>query len=133
MNSNGKVHDIVKTFFVQPDRDSELVSVLNELARENDIAYGAFTAIGALRSAKLAFYDQQTREYVELADLEEAQELISCMGTITIREGRHYAHAHVVLVDAQGTTRAGHLLEGKVFFTQACVHKLEAGQDMGGV
>jgi len=127
MDSNGNARDIVKTFFVQPERDSELVSFLNELARENDIAYGTFTAIGALKSARLAFYDQQTREFIELADLDEAQELISCMGAITIREGKHYAHAHVVLVDAQGTTRAGHLLEGKVFFTQACVHKLEAG------
>jgi predicted DNA-binding protein with PD1-like motif len=126
MDSNSQEHSIVKTFFVQPDRDSELVSALNDLAREKDIAYGSFTAIGALRSARLAFYDQQTREYIEVADLDEAQELISCMGTITIREGKHYAHAHVVLVDAQGTTRAGHLLEAKVFFTQACVHKLEA-------
>jgi len=128
MSSNHNVYGIARTFFVQPERDSELVSVLTELARENDIAVGAFTAIGALKSAKLAFYDQETLEYIDLADLDEPQELISCMGTITIREGRHYAHAHVVLVDAKGTTRAGHLLEGKVYFTQACVHQLE-GQE----
>ena len=125
MSNNSSVCDIVRTFFVQPDRDSELVSTLAELARENNIALGAFTAIGALKSTKLAFYDQETHEYIDLADLDEPQELISCMGTITIREGRHYAHAHVVLVDAKGTTRAGHLLEGKVYFTQICVHQLE--------
>ena len=125
MSNNHNVYDIARTFFVQPDRDSELVSFLNYLAAENGITDGAFTAIGALTSAKLSFYDQEARKHVELVDLHEPLELISCMGAITIREGRHYAHAHVVLVDAKGTTRAGHLLEGRVYFAQVCVHQLE--------
>ena len=119
------VYDIARTFFVRADRDSDLVSFLGEFAKKNGITVGAFTAIGALRSAKLAFWDRENREYITIADLDSAQELISCMGNITVEDGKLEVHAHVVLVDEQGNTRAGHLLEGIVFFTQVCLHELQ--------
>jgi predicted DNA-binding protein with PD1-like motif len=123
--TEGNVYSIARTIYVQAPRDSDLVSFLAEIAEENNITSGTFNAIGALKNARLAFYDQEKRTYIEIGDLKEPQELISCMGVLTIREGKHYAHAHVVLVDARGVTRAGHLLEAKVFFSQVCVHKLE--------
>ena len=119
------VYDIARTFFVRADRDSDLVSFLGEFAKKNGITVGAFTAIGALKSARLSFYDQTKREHVEIAALDGPQELISCMGNIVLRDGQLYTHAHVVLVDEQGNTRAGHLLEGIVFFTQVCLHELQ--------
>lgn len=122
--SNG-IYQAARTFFVRPERDSELLSFLAELAQKNGIATGSFTAIGALKSAKLAFYDQTTHEYIDLADLHSPQELISCMGTITIEHDRPHVHAHVVLVDAKGTTRSGHLVEGKVFFSQVTLVQLK--------
>lgn len=121
--SNG-IYQAARTFFVQPQRDSELLSFLAKLARENGITTGSFTAIGALRSAKLAFYDQNTGQYVDLADLRSPQELISCTGAITTSGGEPDVHAHVVLVDARGATRSGHLVEGKVFFSQVTLVQL---------
>ncbi|MDP2948910.1 MAG: DUF296 domain-containing protein [Chloroflexota bacterium] len=123
------IYQAVRTFFVQPERDSEFLSFLARIARENGITTGSFTAIGALRSAKLAFYDQDTREYVDLADLRSPQELISCMGAITTSGGEPDVHAHVVLVDSRGATSSGHLVEGKVFFSQVTLVQLTpAGQ-----
>jgi len=127
--SDSSAYEIAETFFVQAERGCDLVSFLNGLATEKDIDVGAFTAIGALQSARLAFYDQEARRYIELVDLQAPQELISCMGTISIRDGKPFAHAHVVLVDAEGNTRAGHLLEGRVFFAQVCLNKLAGPED----
>ncbi|MDP2948797.1 MAG: DUF296 domain-containing protein [Chloroflexota bacterium] len=122
------IYQAARTFFVQPERDSEFLSFLAKLARENGITTGSFTAIGALRSAKLAFYDQNTGQYVDLADLQCPQELISCMGSITSSGGERHVHAHVVLVDARGATRSGHLVEGKVFFSQVTLVELVPAQ-----
>lgn len=123
--TNGEAYEIAETLFVRPERDAELVSFLTEVARRHDIVAGSFTAIGALKSARLSFYNQDSRTFTQLHDLQEPQELISCMGAMTVRDGKHHAHAHVVLVDSKGVTRAGHLEEAKVFFTQACIHKLK--------
>jgi predicted DNA-binding protein with PD1-like motif len=122
------IYNVSRTFFVRVDTDAELMTFLNKLAVDRNVTNGSLTAIGALKSAKLSFFNQETREFVELADLKEPQELISCMGIITVRDGKPTAHAHVVLADADGTTRAGHLVEATVFFTQVCVHQLEPAQ-----
>ena len=119
------VYDIARTFFMRADRDSDLVSFLGEFAKKNGITVGAFTAIGALAAAKLAFWDRENRKYITIADLDSAQELISCMGNITVEDEELEVHAHVALVDQQGNTRGGHLLEGRVTFTQVCLHELQ--------
>jgi len=123
------LYRIVNTFFIRLERGSELVSFLTELARRNGITHGAFTAFGALASARLAFFDRETRKYIQIANLESTQELISCIGSVTLRNGDPYAHAHAVVVDEKGTTRSGHLLEGKVIFTQVCLNQLEEQKD----
>jgi hypothetical protein len=43
------------------------------------------------------------------------QEVASCIGNISIKEGEPFVHAHAVLADQNGNTKAGHLIEGKVF------------------
>ncbi len=118
------IYQAARTFFVQPEPDSELLYFLARLAKENGITTGSFTAIGALKSAKLAFYDQSTGQYVDLADLHSPQELISCMGSIATNGSGPHVHAHVVLVDAKGATRSGHLVEGKGFFSQVALVQL---------
>jgi len=50
------------------------------------------------------------------------------MGTITNEDGKPHVHAHVVLVDAKGVTRSGHLVEGRVFFSQVTLFQLTPHQ-----
>jgi predicted DNA-binding protein with PD1-like motif len=75
-----------------------------------------------LKCAKLGFYDQENHEYLETLLL-APQEIATCVGNISIKDGKSFVHAHVVLADHNGNTKAGLLLEGKVFATE--VHLTE--------
>jgi len=106
--------DVGRIFLVRAKHDSEIVKFVTELAKENAIMTATFTAIGALKCAKLGFYDQEKHEYLE-TPLLTPQEIASCVGNISIKEGEPFVHAHAVLADQNGKTKAGHLLEGKVY------------------
>lgn len=90
--------------------------------------------MGAVKFAKIAFYNQTKHEY--LANLlDYSQEIASCIGNISLKEGEPFVHAHVVLADKNGNTKAGHLLECKVFAAEVHVtellgQKVERKKDM---
>ena len=102
--------------------DCDLVKFIAEFAQEQKIGAALFTALGALKRTKLGFYDQQKHVYKEL-DVDVPVELASCVGNISVREGKPFVHAHAVLSDEEGNTKAGHLFEAIVFAGE--VHLLE--------
>jgi predicted DNA-binding protein with PD1-like motif len=114
--------DVGRNFLVRAKHDSDIIKFVTELAKKNAITNATFTAIGALKNAKLGFYDQETREYLE-TQLSTPQEIAACVGNISTKEGDPFVHAHAVLADRNGNTNAGHLLEGKVFAAE--VHLIE--------
>ena len=114
--------DTVKHLIVRVEHDSDLIAFITSLAGSNGIKAATFTAIGALKHAKIGFYDQEKHEYIE-ARLSAPQGIASCIGNISIKVGAPFVHAHSVLADQQGNVKAGHLLEGKVFAAE--VHIIE--------
>jgi predicted DNA-binding protein with PD1-like motif len=114
--------DVGRIFLVRAKHDSEIINFITELAEKNAVMTATFTAIGALKCARLGFYDQEKHEYLETLLL-APQEIASCVGNISIKEGEPFVHAHAVLADHDGYTKAGHLLEGKVFAAE--VHLTE--------
>ncbi len=111
-----------RAFLVRAEHDSDMIKFIADFAKKQEITTATFTAIGALKSAKLGFYDQQKHEYSE-STLSAPQEIASCVGNISIKEGEPFVHAHVVLGDENGNVKAGHLLEGKVFAAE--IHLFE--------
>lgn len=103
-----------RSLLVRLDHGTDLVDQISKLAVDEGILVGSFSALGALIQAKIAFYDQETHEYGELL-VEENSELVSCTGNVSIRDGKPFVHAHVVLADSVGKTIGGHLLNGKIF------------------
>jgi predicted DNA-binding protein with PD1-like motif len=103
-----------RSLLVSLDYGADVVNQISELAGNEGIQTGVFSMIGALTQAEIAFYDQEYHEYNEFL-VEENVELVSCTGNISIREGKHFVHAHVVLAGSDGETRGGHLLRGKIF------------------
>ena len=106
--------EVGRIFLVRAKHDSEIIKSIMELAVKNAVVTATFTAIGALECAKLGFYDQKKHEYMETSLL-APQEIASCVGNISFKEGEPFVHAHAVLADQNCNTKAGHLLEGKVF------------------
>ncbi len=102
----------------------DMVQSITEIARDTGIEAGSLVAIGALKQAKLGYYDQSKNRYREIK-VDSPTEIASCTGNISIRSGEPFAHIHVVLADSNGNTKAGHLLEGIVFVAEVHLRKLE--------
>ena len=125
-------HEPIGLFEYKPDRelivrlkhDTDLIESITELARNQRIETGSFTAIGALRRARLAYYDQRNHEYREIR-IDSPHEMVSCIGNVSLKDGQPFTHAHVVLSNEKGETKAGHLLEGVVFAAEVHLRQLE--------
>ena len=113
-----------KELIVRLKYDAELVRSITELARSKGVEAGSFTAIGALKSARLGYYDQKDHEYRQM-EVETPHEMTSCIGNVSLKDGETFVHAHVVLADEAGNTKAGHLFEGIVFAAEVHLHELE--------
>jgi predicted DNA-binding protein with PD1-like motif len=117
-------YDTCKELMVRLRQDADLIQSISELARSKGIEAGSFTAIGALKRAKLGYYHQKSRKYREMG-IESPHEMVSCVGNVSLSEGKPFVHAHVVLADEKGNTKAGHLLEGIVFAAEVHLRQLE--------
>jgi predicted DNA-binding protein with PD1-like motif len=105
------------------DFGSDIISQILELSKEKGIETGVFEALGALKDAKIAYYDQKTHEYKSI-HISGPMELVSCTGNISTREGKPFVHAHAVLADSIGNTTGGHLISGNIFAAELFVLEL---------
>lgn len=104
-----------KTFLVRLPHDGDLFLSIKDVFQESGIRMGFFTAIGAVKKARIAFYDQEAKIYNDLI-VDEPAEILSCTGNISEVDGGMSVHAHITLGLKDGTAKGGHLLEGTVIF-----------------
>ena len=72
------------------------------------------SAIGAFENATVGWFDFQTKQYKRIA-VDEQCEVLSALGDVAMGDdGKASLHVHAVLGLSDGSTRGGHLLEGKV-------------------
>jgi predicted DNA-binding protein with PD1-like motif len=117
-------YSVNKELIVRLKHNADLVQSIAELARSKEVKAGSFTAIGALRRARLGYYDQKNHKYREMK-IDSPHEMASCVGNVSLSDGEPFVHAHVVLADETGNTKAGHLLEGIVFSAEVHLRQLE--------
>jgi hypothetical protein len=113
-----------KELFVRLEHDSDMIESVTQLAKNQAIDTGSFTAIGALKRARLGYYDQRVHEYREIS-IDSPHEMASCIGNVSLKNGQPFIHAHVVLADEEGNTKGGHLLEGTVFAAEVHLRPLK--------
>ncbi|WP_245444369.1 PPC domain-containing DNA-binding protein [Bradyrhizobium sp. Y36] len=78
------------------------------------ITAASLTAIGAFERAIVGWFDFEKKTYKKI-EVAEQCEVLSAIGDIAIGDdGKASLHVHVVVGLADGATRGGHLLEGKV-------------------
>ena len=116
--------NLKKNLLVRAEHDSDLVQFITKLAEDRGITTAEFTAIGALKRAKLGFYDQEKHRYHEII-VDSSREIASCIGNISVKNGKSIVHAHAVLAGEDGTTKAGHLIEGIVFAAEVHLRELK--------
>jgi uncharacterized protein len=103
-----------RTTVVVLDSGEEAFAALTRYANEAGISGAALTAIGAFENAVVGWFDFATRSYRKIR-IDEQCEVLSAIGDIAVGDdGKASLHVHVVLGLSDGSTRGGHLLEGKV-------------------
>jgi uncharacterized protein len=109
---------------------ADLLDAIAQVAQEHGVTMGEFRAIGALQRGRLSSYDQQTpdprnRTYGAI-ELEEPVEIVSLLGTVSLREGEPSVHAHACLADSEGRCFGGHVEHGcAVFACELALDSLE--------
>ena len=105
--------DRERTFAIVFDSGDEVTSGLTRFAREQNLSAARFTAIGAIQSAVLGYFDWQKKDY-ERNPIDDQVEVLALVGDVALANGEPRIHAHVVLGMRDGTARGGHLLEARV-------------------
>ncbi|WP_328420476.1 PPC domain-containing DNA-binding protein [Streptomyces sp. NBC_00443] len=85
-------------------------------AREQGLGASQVTAVGAFSQAVVGWFDREAKDYRRIR-IDEQCEVLSLLGDIAVGEDGPTAHLHAVLGLSDGTTRGGHLLEGRVWPT----------------
>jgi len=92
----------------------EAFAALTTLANEAGITAASLTAIGAFENATVGWFDFEKKTYKKI-EVAQQCEVLSAIGDVAVGDdGKASLHVHVVLGLSDGTTRGGHLLEGKV-------------------
>ncbi|WP_439617434.1 PPC domain-containing DNA-binding protein [Shinella sp.] len=103
-----------RTFILVLDEGDEAFRCIVDFAEKQGVTAASITAIGAFRSATIAFFDFETKSY-EKMPVAVQSEVLSMLGDIAIDdEGKASPHLHVVLGLSDGSTKGGHFLEGYV-------------------
>jgi predicted DNA-binding protein with PD1-like motif len=103
-----------RTYIVVLETGDEAAASLNLFAAENKLAGSSFKAIGALSSAKVGWFNWQTKKYETAAEFQEQLEVLSLIGDIALKDGKPVVHAHLIVGRKDGTAHGGHLLEAHV-------------------
>jgi predicted DNA-binding protein with PD1-like motif len=102
-------YKIKRTLVGQIQHGADLYTAITRIATESNITTGRVSGIGAVKKAKVAFYDQTGMKYADV-EINKPMEILSLKGNITLKDGKPFLHAHVVLSDEQGHAHGGHLL-----------------------
>jgi predicted DNA-binding protein with PD1-like motif len=103
---------------------SDLIAEIERFCAEHNVLAAQVTAIGAVRHAAFAYYDEETKGYVDL-ESSTHREIVGFTGHISERDGRPFLHAHATFGDASGATVGGHLRAGnEVFMVEIMIREI---------
>ncbi|MBF0368333.1 MAG: DNA-binding protein [Magnetococcales bacterium] len=104
-----------KTYMGRLPYGVDLQEELNRICRVNKIKLGRVEAIGAVKKARLGYYDQSDRSY-RFVEREQRLEILNLTGNVSIKDGEPFVHAHLTLGDHAGLAFGGHLMPGTIVF-----------------
>jgi uncharacterized protein len=108
---------------------ADLLESITACCRERGISMAQISAIGALSAARVAYYGQDAKIYHEISFPGHC-EILSLVGTVSVRDGAPACHAHVTLADDTGRSYGGHLVAGcRIFACELVITEL-AGEPL---
>jgi predicted DNA-binding protein with PD1-like motif len=98
-----------KLVFARLVEGEDLLETVTKVAENAKVPVGLFFLIGTLKKAKLGFFREG--EY-ETTQMDQPLEIVSCLGNISIKENKTFAHAHISVSDEKGRVFGGHVMSG---------------------
>jgi len=116
----GSVANRDSAFVVVLDPGDEAFSALSRFARDRGLTAAQVTAVGAFETAVVGWFDRERKDYRRIP-VDEQCEVLSLVGDVATSDDGPQLHLHAVLGLSDGSTRGGHLLEGRVWPTLEAV------------
>lgn len=102
--------------------DADLLEELTAVCKAEGVKLGRLEAFGAVKKGRVAFYDQQAREY-NFFEIDEELEILKVIGNVSLKDGEPIVHAHITFSKPDGEAVGGHLAPGTIIF--ACEFLLQ--------
>jgi predicted DNA-binding protein with PD1-like motif len=103
---------------------SDLVEEIERFCAAEQVTAAWVSLVGAMRKVAYAYYDQKERRYIEL-ETRDHHELSGFVGNVSMRDGKHFLHAHATFANERGETVGGHLLPGtRVFVAEVQIREM---------
>ncbi|WP_297512583.1 PPC domain-containing DNA-binding protein [Thermococcus sp.] len=112
-----------RIFLLRVPEGEELLDFVNRFAKEKGIKTAIVKGIGSLRNPVVGYYSEEIKDYKRI-ELFGTFELLTLLGNVSIKDGRPFAHLHVILGNASGDVFGGHLMRGEVFVAELYVQEL---------
>ncbi len=96
-------------------KGDDLLQALETMCSGENIRLGEVSALGAVKNARIGYYDQNRREYFYI-ELAEHLEILKLAGNVSLRDGKPFVHAHATFGNEKGEAFGGHLAEGTEVF-----------------
>ena len=97
-------------------KGSEIMREISRFCTKKGIKSAYFSAIGAVSSAEIGFYDFSEKGYRTMK-FSQALEIASLAGNVALSGDGIALHAHATFCDEEGNAKGGHLMSAVVFPT----------------
>lgn len=114
---------------VRPEIGEEILTVLTDLCKKENIRYAQVIGLGAVSSATVGFFSLSEKKYYSKT-FDKPMEMVSLVGNITQKDGEPYLHLHASFSDETCAVVGGHLNEATVGVT-AEIFVTVLGGEMG--
>jgi len=108
------------TYIIRLDRGDRIMESLRSLAALDQIGFAVLNGLGTVSEAEIGWFDREAGDYRTLR-IDEACEIVSLHGTLTLLDGKPFPHCHIALGDREFQVRGGHLREAVVAETAEIV------------
>lgn len=98
-----------RTIFARLAEGEDLLDSATVVAKTAEVRAGFFFLIGTLKKANLGFFREGKYETTEMI---APLEIVSCLGNLSIKDEKVFAHAHLVVSDEKGNAYGGHAMPG---------------------
>ncbi len=103
----------LKTYVLVFDEGDEVLSLIENFAKEKKLSGSHLSGIGAFKKLTLGYFDIDKKDYLK-NEVDQQVEVVSLIGNISRFKDKPKVHIHLVVGIKSGQALGGHLLEGYV-------------------